>query len=202
MSQSEFKSKSGTGGIRPTKRISFEEAEAERAVAKQKEKDRKIVEGFLRRLPVTQRLASVHPELIWYLTKESKPVVHEQCLPDYCYNIFEKIRRTFFKAFPKFSDTITLTGDSKALAACKTIEDAKQVVKIDWVRMGTLIGVGIRGMRFVEKEAENTLKREGVWGLVPKNGAAGLALVFDQAPWKRCRKPAELKMSGAVWNKS
>ena len=139
-------------------------------------------------MPVTRRLATVHTELTWYLTREANPVAHKKCLPDYCYNIFEKIRRTFFKAFPNFGETITLTGDSEALKACKTIEDAKRVVKIDWVRLGTVIGIGIRGMRFVEKEAENTLKREGVWGLVPKNGVAGLALVFDQSRLKKMSK--------------
>jgi hypothetical protein len=88
--------------------VSFEEAEAERTAAKQKEVDRKVVEKFLRRIPVTERLASVNSELTWYLTKEANPVAHEKCLPDYCYNIFEKIRRIFLKAFPHFSDPITL----------------------------------------------------------------------------------------------
>jgi hypothetical protein len=96
-----------------------------------------LVEEFLRRMPVTERLASVNSELARYLTQEANPVAHEKCLPDYCYNIFEKFRRTYFKAFPNFSDTITLVGDPKALPVCKTIEDVKRVVKIDWVRMGT-----------------------------------------------------------------
>ena len=196
MSQAKIGRGGGTGDVRPVKVSSFEEAEAEKAAAKQKEADWKIVEAFLRKMPVTKRLAAVHSELIWYLTKEANPVAHEKCLPDYCYNIFEKIRRTFLKALPKFSDTITVTGDSEALKACKTIDDAKRVVKIDWVRLGTVIGIGIRGMRFVEKEAENTLKREGVWGLVPKGGASNLTLVFDRTRLEKMAKAGGIQDMG------
>jgi hypothetical protein len=175
----------GTGDVGRGKGFQFDDAEAERAAAKQKAADKKIVEALFRQIPVTERLASVHSELTWYLTQEANPVAHEKCLPDYCYNIFEKLKRTCFKALPKFSDTIVLIGDPEALAACKTIEDAKRVVRIDWVRLGTMIGFAIRGKRFVEMEAENVLKREGVWGLVPKNGASGMALVFDPSRLKK-----------------
>ena len=188
MSQATFGRGGGTGDVRRGTGSSFDEAEADKLAAKQKEADRKTVEAFLRRIPVTQRLASVHSELTWYLTQEANPVAHEKRLPDYCYNIFEKLKRTYFKAFPKFSDTITLVGNPEALAACKTIEDAKRVVRIDWVRLGTVIGFAIRGKRFVEMEAENALKREGVWGLVPKNGASGMALVFDQSRLEKMAK--------------
>lgn len=62
--------------------------------------------------------------------------------------------------------------------------------------MGTVIGMGIRGMRFVEKEAENVLKREGVWGLAPKNGASDMALVFDQSRLERMAKDGGIKDVG------
>jgi hypothetical protein len=188
MSQTTSGGGGGTGDVRRGKGFQFEDAEAERAAAKQKAEDKKIVEAFLRKMPVTERLAPVHSELTWYWTQAANPVVHEKFLPDYCYNIFEKFRRTYFKSFPNLSETITVTGDSQALAACKTIEDAKRVVAIDWVRLGTVIGIGIRGMRFIEKEAENALKREGLWGLVPKNGASGMALVFDQSRLEKMSK--------------
>jgi len=196
MSQAKFGGGGGTGNVRRGKGFSFEEAEADKLAAKQKESDRKIVEKFLRRMPVTKRLASVHSELTWYLTKEANPVAYEKCLPEYCYNIFEKFRRTYFKAFPNFSETITLAGDIKTLAACKTIEDTKRVVKIDWVRMGTVVGFGIRGMRFVEKEAENTLKREGVWGLVPGKGGPDMALVFDESRLAKMAKDGGIQDVG------
>ena len=128
-----------------------------------------------------ERAASWQSEFNWYLTKEANPVAHERCLPDYCYHIFEKIRQVTFKAMPKFDDMIAITSGLDALKACKTIEEIKKVTRIDWVRMGIILGIGKRAVRFVEMEAENTLKREGVWGLAPKNGVADLALVFDRS---------------------
>jgi len=157
---------------------------AEIITAATKRSDKKIVADFFRRIPAMQRLASVNAELTWYLTQAANPISHIKCLPDYCYNIFEKFGRTTLKSLPKISDTIA--GDIKGLAFCKTIEDVKKIVKIDWPRMGTLIGIGIRGKRFVDVEVENTLKREGVWGLVPKDG--GLALVFDQTRLEKMAK--------------
>jgi hypothetical protein len=199
MSQAAFGGGGGTGDVRRGKGsgiLSYEEAEAETIVAKQIEADRKIVEEFLRRIPVTERLASVNSELTWYLTQAANPAPHEKCLPDYCYNIFEKLKRTLYKALPNFSDIITPTGDSKALAACKTIEDVKPVVRIDWTRMGAVIGMGIRGKRFVEMEAENKLKREGVWGVAPKNGASDLALVFDRSRLEKMSKAGGIQDVG------
>ena len=192
----EIMSQANSGGIRRGKGSSFDETEADRMAAKQKAADKQIVEALFRRMPVTKRQASVHTELTWYLTQAVNPAAHEKRLPDYCYNIFEKIRRTFFKALPKFSDTITLTGDSKALKGCKTIEDAKKVVSIDWKRLGIILGIGIRSKRFVEMEVENTLKREGVWGLAPKNGASGMALVFDPARLKKMAKDGGIQDVG------
>jgi hypothetical protein len=199
MSQSAFGASGGTGDVRCSKGSgisSLEEAEAEKIAAKQKAADRKIVEAFLRRMPVMERLAPVNSELTWHLTKEANPVTHEKCLPDYCYNIFEKIRRTMFKVLPDFSDTIAITGDGKALADCKTIEDVKRVVRINWLCMGAVFGMGIRGKRFVEMEIESALKREGVWGLVPKNGSAGMALVFDQSRLEKMAKEGGIKDVG------
>jgi len=199
MSKSKCSGDGGTGPVRRGKgsgNLSFEEAEADKLAAKQKAEDRKLVKDFFRRMPVTQRLAAVNSELTWYLTQAANPAAHEKSLPDYCYNIFEKFRRTYFKTLPDFNDTITITGDSTALAACKTIEDTKRVVKIDWVRMGMVVGLGIRGKRFVEMEAGNQLKREGVWGLAPKNGGPDLALVFDQSRLEKMAKAGGIQDVG------
>ena len=185
MSQAKFGGGGGTDDVRRGKGSSFEEAEAEKLAAKEKAADQKVVEDFLRRIPVTERLASVNSEWNWYMTQAANPAPHEKCLPDYCYNILEKLRRTCLKAFPNFSDIITLAGDAKTLPVCKTIEEVKQVVKIDWVRMGTVVGLGIRGKRFVEMEAENALKREGIWGLVPENGGPDMALIFSPSRLER-----------------
>jgi hypothetical protein len=194
MSQAKFGGGGGTDDVRRGKGLSFEEAEAEKIAAKQKAADEKVVEEFWRRMPVTQRLASVNSEWNWYMMQAANPVRHEKCLPDYCYNIFEKFRRTYFKALPNFSDLVT--GDIQRLAVCKTVEDAKKIISIDWVGMGTVLGLGIRGKRFAEMEAQNVLKREEVWGLVPKGGASDLALVFDQARLEKMAKDGGIQDIG------
>ena len=186
MSQTTFGGAGGTGDVRRGKVFQFEDAEAEARAARQKAADKKVVRDFLRRMPVTERLALIHSEFTWYLGKEHNAEAHEKRLPDYCYNIFEKIRQVTFKAIPNFSHVVT--GDLEALKACKTNEEAKKVISIDWVRIGTVLGIGIRGKRFVEMEAQNTLKQEGVWGLVPKQGTADLALVFDQSRLEKMTK--------------
>ena len=46
------------------------------------------------------------------------------------------------------------------------------------------------------KEAENTLKREGVWGLVPKGGASNLTLVFDRTRLEKMAKAGGIQDMG------
>lgn len=126
-----------------------------------------------------QRLAFVNREWLWYLSQDQNSSPQEKSLPEYCYNIFEKFGRTYLKALPKLSDTIT--ADIKGLALCKTVEDIKKVVKIDWLRLGKLSGIGIRGKRYVEMETERDLKREGLWNFVPEKDEAALELLFDKS---------------------
>jgi hypothetical protein len=194
MSQSTFRNDGQTKGVRPAKVFSFEDAEAEARAAKQKVADKKVVRDFLQRMPVTERLATWQSEFTWYLGKEHNPEAHEMRLPDYCYHIFEKLRQVTFKVLPKFDHVIT--GDLEALKACKTVAEAKKVISIDWVRIGIVLGIGLRGKRFVEMEAQDTLKREGVWGLVPKNGTADLALVFDRSRLEKMAKDGGIQDMG------
>jgi hypothetical protein len=186
MSQLKFGNRGGKGSLRPAAVVSFEELEEEERRAKQKAADKKVVREFLQRMPVTERLAMVHSEFNWYLGKEHNPAAHEKCLPEYCYHIFEKMRQVTFKALPKFDPVVT--GDLEALKACKSVEEAKKVIGVDFERIGIVLGIGLRGKRFVEMEAQAALKREGVWGLVPKNGPADLALVFDKSRLEQMAK--------------
>lgn len=128
-----------------------------------------------------ERMTPVDSEWKWYVAQDYQPVAHNKYLPDYCYNIFEKFGRTLLKAFPKFSDTITVIGDIKQMALWKTIEEVKRNVRIDWLRMGSVVGIGKRGQRYVEMEAEGNLKREGLLDFVPEKGEAGLGLIFEKS---------------------
>jgi hypothetical protein len=107
-----------------------------------------------------ERWKPVAKELEWALGDREDVSMHQTILPDYCYNIFDLLRRTTFSAFPTKNETVVCPDKSKLVG--KTISEAKQHLSIDWEKMGALIGIRMRGMRFFDLEAEAIIKEEGL----------------------------------------
>jgi hypothetical protein len=136
-------------------------AKAEIITADTKEADQKVIADFYKRMPLMSRLDSVKSEWIRHFASKQESEPPERRLPGYCYNIFEKFGRTTLNGFPKLEETIT--GDIAGLASCKDVEQAKRLIKIDWVRFGRLFGILIRQERFVKTDWEGQVQREGLF---------------------------------------
>ena len=117
-------------------------------------------------MPLGERAEPLQKELLWVLLGKQNPETHQFILPEYCYNILEKIAHTVFKGFPLLSETVSCTDPAK-LAQAKTYEEAKQFLKLDWYRFGKTIGILIRSLRFLDLEIENQVKQDGMWELEP-----------------------------------
>jgi hypothetical protein len=115
-------------------------------------------------MPLGDRLDPFLKEVLWVLMGKQKPEEHEFILPAYCYNIFEKALRTIFQAFPMLSETVICPDPSK-LANVKTFAEAKQFIQPDWFRVGKLIGILLRMIRFLDLEVEDKVKEDGLWEL-------------------------------------
>jgi hypothetical protein len=116
--------------------------------------------------PLVERGKPIVLEMLWVLLGRQKPGQHKKLLPDYCYNILDVFRKTYFKGFPLLSETVLVT-DQAGLAAAKTVEAAKRVIRFDWRNLGKLAGIGTRCVRFAELEAEEELDKEGFEKLAP-----------------------------------
>lgn len=104
----------------------------------------------------------------------------KNALPEYCYNIFDKVRSTSLAILPKLSETIS--GDFDLATKCKTVEEAKKVLKIDWFRLGRLFGFGIRSKRLVQLETEDELKRDGLFDDNPEKQKKAIELLIGKRP--------------------
>jgi hypothetical protein len=116
------------------------------------------------RLPLAERAAPLIKEFVWLFSSKRGADKHEIILPGYCYNIFEKLRKTVLGAFPG-NDEVVYCPDPSKLANVKSWEEATRFIKIDWYQFGKLVGLTIRGMRFFEMELENDLERRGLLNL-------------------------------------
>ena len=153
--------------------------------------DQKIIEAFLQRIPLQQRLDLIHSEMTAYFNARPGGAVLKKDLPEYCYNIFDKIRLTQFAVVPKLEETIS--GDLAQAAKCKTLAELKKVLKIDWLRLGRLFGYGLRAKRFVERESAGELKRDGLFAANPEKQRKAIELLLG----KTRKKPARGATVGA-----
>lgn len=99
------------------------------------------IQEFFMRTPLAQRMRPVLAELLWVV--RGSPVCHEKVLPDYCYKILGKFKRTYFKALPPSP----VGGDTG--------------LPVDWNGLGRVIGIGLRCLRFGEVEIDQVLTSEG-----------------------------------------
>jgi hypothetical protein len=110
--------------------------------------DRKTVEaarekmrGLLNRMSFAERWRPVALELMRVVIGKSDQAIHNTPLPDYCYPILELVRRTIFKGLSNPSEIIRpATGND--------------VGKVDWESMGLAVGIGLRGIQFLEHQLE------------------------------------------------
>jgi hypothetical protein len=121
--------------------------------------DRQAIREFFYTQPILERGKPIFHELLWVLSGRLDEERRVKVLPDYCYNIFDALGKTYFKHFPAVTDIIYVR-DQAGLAGAKTIEAAKKVVQIDWRNMGRICGIGVRCLRFGELEAENGVNGE------------------------------------------
>jgi hypothetical protein len=129
------------------------------------EKDRDLFRKLLLKRPFLERwLAVLFEQLRMYRAGEAP---HGKLLPDYCYNIFAIYRRTYFRVVPILKDTVSVT-DKERLAGCQSIEEAKQVVKIDWRNLGKTAGYLTRGIRFFDLEVDKFVEGCGLSNLSPE----------------------------------
>jgi hypothetical protein len=66
-------------------------------------------------------------------------------------------RRTYLRIFPSFGEILN-ERDKELLAQCKSFAEARARVRLDWRRMGRVIGVWIRVIRFLDLEFEPMLE--------------------------------------------
>jgi hypothetical protein len=122
---------------------------------------REVLWPLIEAMPLGKRGEPILTELRCYLAGKHNTGVHEFILPDYCYNIFEKLGRTVFQTFPTFSE-LAFCPDPSKLAQVKTYEEAKQVMQLDWYRLGKLFGIPVRLARYFDLEMEDQLEQDGL----------------------------------------
>ncbi|MGD0814623.1 MAG: hypothetical protein ABSA83_13535 [Verrucomicrobiota bacterium] len=120
------------------------------------------VKALLRRKPLLERLAPVMGELLLTIKGGKKPSRQEKPLPEYCYNIFKVLRKTYCKILPEPEQL--------------SFGDAKET---DWEALGKLIGAGLRCLRFGESDFDAIIKREGL----PVEETAQLTEMIRVMPW-------------------
>jgi len=116
----------------------------------------KIVESFLYAKPLIERFKSLEEELKWVILDRQNPDQHVKYLPDYCYNIFNLVRKTYFKALPTVEETVLLLDGDK-LATAKSVAEAKTAIRLDWKNLGRLLGMVVRSLRFAKLEVKDLL---------------------------------------------
>lgn len=114
-----------------------------------------------------ERWEPVAMELKWVIRGRPEAEHHKKCLPDYCYNILELYRRTLFGVSAPMPEVLIVRNQERA-AACKTIQEAKEIMTIDWEKLGSVFAMGERGLNFFNNEAEQKLQEDGFFDLSEK----------------------------------
>jgi hypothetical protein len=141
--------------------------------------DRQAVKDFFYAMPIIGRAKPVFFEMLWVWSGCPDEDRHNKTLPDYCYNILEAVRRTYFKNVPGMTDTINVK-DRAALSGAKTIEEAKKVIQMDWRNLGRICGIGLRCCRFAKMEAETVVNGEGFGNMPPEKRKELFTVIFGK----------------------
>jgi hypothetical protein len=98
------------------------------------------VRQFFSQISLADRMRPVLSELLWVLLGSKSP--HDKILPGYCYRIFGKFRRTYFKELP----FLFLGQNARS--------------EVGWKDLGRVIGLGLRCLRFCAADLEGILSQE------------------------------------------
>jgi hypothetical protein len=98
----------------------------------------------------------------------------------------ELYKRTIYKGYVPISEAIFIKDKERA-ATCKTISEAKEIMTIDWEKLGQVFSIGERGVMFFENEAEQKLKQDGLLDLTPNQDDDIYKLVFGDR-WTEKKK--------------
>lgn len=145
------------------------------------EKAKDKLRDMLQQKCAGERWEPVMRELHWVLGGRRNPDEHQKLLPEYCYEIIDLWMRTIFQAFPTFQETVTCS-DQEALSQCKSVDEAKELVTIDWAKMGSVLGMGLRGLRFFDKEAAGQIQEAGLNDL-SEDGSEELGEMVAAEDW-------------------
>lgn len=133
-----------------------------------------------------ERWDPVAKEMTWVISGRPNAETHQRIIPEYCYHIFDLYKRTIFKEFTPISEAIVIKDKERAVH-CNTVEEAKEIMTIDWEKLGAVFAIGDRGMSFFETEAEQKLKQDGLLDLTPEQDDEIFQLVFGDR-WLEQRK--------------
>jgi hypothetical protein len=156
--------------------------------------DKQFVKDVFCQKSLIERVQPLAEEITWVLLGRQNADQHPPVLPDYCYHIFDLFTRTHFRGFPRQADTVRIV-DAAGLPTAKTLDETKQVLQLDWKNLGRLLGIAERCLRFVDLEAEASLKRDLPLG-TPDQEAKCFQLIVGK-PWME-EHPAE--MAGKSFN--
>jgi hypothetical protein len=133
--------------------------------------DKQAFKNLLLKVPLLERGAPLLSEINWILQEKPGAKDHQKILPEYCYNILDVFRKTYFKAFPSRSEIIKVTSKIGQLTG-------KNAVEIDMVKFGQLFGILDRCLRFVDMEATESLERDGLGNLSSEKTTELLTLFY------------------------
>jgi hypothetical protein len=98
----------------------------------------KFVE-LLERRPLIDRVMPVLTIAADMMSREPRTTGLSRTLPEYCGRIAQIMRRTHFAVIAGFGEAVKF--DPKALAACRTVDEEKSVIVVDWRAFGRWLGV-------------------------------------------------------------
>lgn len=142
--------------------------------------DNRAVKEIFYAMPLLERGKPLFTELQWVLLERPHLESHKKILPDYCYNIFDVFKKTYFKNFPLFSESVLVT-DPAGLKSAKTAEQAKKVIRIDWKNIGRLFGIAAQCIRFAEMESANDLAGSDFNDLTPAKVEELFTVIFGRS---------------------
>jgi len=127
-------------------------SEEKKKIGAEKFKELLRTRSYMERMePVVNRLIEIFAGL-------NHKAQAEVMLPDYCHNILQVLRKTCFKGIPTIEETVSY--DAKQLQECKTLEEIKTVIKMDWMKVGMAFGVLMRLQRFGEMEMQEQMDED------------------------------------------
>ena len=129
---------------------------------------------------LVERAKPIMTELLWVLLGRDVAKQPVQILPEYCHNIFAVFQRTYFKGLPLFSETVEVL-DPAGMAGAATVDNIKKVLRIDWKKLGQLMGIGMRCLRFAKLEAAQELASDGFSEMTPAEIDELLVVIFGRS---------------------